>query len=67
MSRGRDLPGTIKRWRRELEETKQGTFLAIFAQHLIDMQEELKNSSSRPMHSERWRQIAENMLARIQP
>jgi hypothetical protein len=68
MSRGRDLPGTIKRWRRELEEAKQGTFLAIFAQHMIDMEEELKNrSSSRPMNSDRWRQIAENMLARIQP
>jgi hypothetical protein len=68
MSRGRDLPSTIKRWRRELEEAKQGTFLAIFAQQMIDMQEELKNrSSSRPMNSERWRQSAENMLARIQP
>jgi hypothetical protein len=42
MSRGRDLPSTIKRWRRELEEAKQGTFLAIFAQLMIDMQEELK-------------------------
>jgi len=68
MSRGRDLPGTIKRWRRELEEAKQGTFLAIFAQHMIDMEEELKNrSSSRPMNSDRWRQFAENILARIQP
>jgi len=68
MSRGRDLPGTIKRWRRELEEAKQGTFLAIFAHHMIDMMEELKNrSSSRPMNSDRWRQVAENMLARIQP
>jgi len=68
MTRGRDLPGTIKRWRRELEEAKQGTFLGIFAQHLIDMQEELKNrSSSRPMNLERWRQFADNVLARIQP
>ena len=68
MTRGRDLPGTIKRWRRELQEAKQGTFLATFAQQMIDMEEELKNrSSSRPMNSDRWRQIAENMLARIQP
>jgi hypothetical protein len=68
MTRGRDLPGTIKRWRRELEEAKQGTFLATFAQHRIDMQEEVKNRSpSRPMNSDLWRQFADNILARIQP
>jgi hypothetical protein len=68
MSRGRDLPSTIKRWRRELEEAKQGAFLAIFAKLMIDMEEELKNrSSSMPMNPDRWRQIAENMLARIEP
>jgi hypothetical protein len=67
MTRGRNLSSTIMRWRRELEEAKQGT-LAIFAQHMIDMEEELKNrSSSRPMNSDHWRQIAESMLARIQP
>jgi hypothetical protein len=63
----KDLPGTIMRWRRELEEAKQGTFLAIFAQQMIDMEEEVKNrSSSRSMNSDRWRQSADNMLARIQ-
>ena len=68
MTRGRDLPGTIKRWRRELEEAKQDTFLATFAQQMIDMEEEVKNmSSSRPMNSDRWRQFADNTLARIQP
>jgi hypothetical protein len=68
MTRGRDLPGTIKRWRRELEEAKQGKFLATFAQQMIDMKGELKNrSSSRPMNSDRWRQSADNILARIQP
>jgi hypothetical protein len=68
MTRGRDLPGTIKRWRRELEEAKQDTFLATFAQLMIDMEEDVKNgSSSRPMNSERWHQSADNMLASIQP
>lgn len=68
MTRGRDLPGTIKRWRRELEEAKQDTFLATFAQLMIDMEEDVKNmSSSRPMNSDRWRQSADKMLASIQP
>jgi hypothetical protein len=68
MTRGRDLPGTIKRWRRELEEAKQDTFLATFAQQMIDLEGDVKNmSSSRPMSSDRWRQFADNMLASIQP
>ena len=58
----------IKRWRRELEEAKQDTFLATFAQLMIDMEEDVKNmSSSRPMNSDRWRQSADKMLASIQP
>jgi hypothetical protein len=66
MSRGRDLPGTIKRWRRELEEAKQGSFLAPFAQQLFDMIGDAKNiSAPMSMTPDRWRQVAENMLARI--
>ena len=45
MTRGRGLPGTIMRWRRELEEAKQDAFLATFAQQMIDMEEEVKNIS----------------------
>jgi hypothetical protein len=66
MTRGRDLPGTIKRWRRELEDAKQGTFLAIFAQQMIDMEIDVRNiSASMSMTPDRWRQFAENILARI--
>jgi hypothetical protein len=68
MTRGRDLPSTIKRWRRELDEAKQGTFLATFALQLIGRQEDVKEmSSSRPMNSDDWRQFADNILAGIQP
>jgi hypothetical protein len=66
MSRGRTLPGTIKRWRRELEEAKKGSFLATFAQLLFDMIEDTRNiSAPMSMTPDRWRQVAENMLARI--
>jgi hypothetical protein len=66
MSRGRALPGTIKRWRRDLEEAKKGSFLAPFAQHLFDMIEDARNiSTPMSMTPDRWRQVAENMLARI--
>jgi hypothetical protein len=68
MSRGGALPSTIKRWRRELEEAKKGSFLATFAQLLFDMIEDARNiSAPMSMPPDRWRQVAENMLARIWP
>jgi len=68
MSRGRDLPGTIKRWQRELGEAKKGSFLAPFAQQLFDTMKDTRNiSAPMSMTPDRWRQVADNMLARIQP
>jgi hypothetical protein len=68
MTRGKDLPSTIMRWQRELEEAKKGSFLAPFAQQLFDMIEDARNiSASMSMTPDRWRKFAENILARIQP
>ena len=36
MTRGKDLPGTILHWRRELEEAKPGKFLAQFSEQMMD-------------------------------
>jgi hypothetical protein len=68
MTRGKDLPSTITRWRRDLDEAKKGTFLASFAQLNIEMSEEMRiNSALISMTPDSWRQTADNMLARIQP
>ena len=68
MTRGRGLPSTIMRWRRELEEAKQDAFLAPFAQYWLDMMEEARNiSAPMSMTPDRWRQFADNTLARIRP
>src|SRR5262249_24596590 len=45
MTRGRDLPGTIMRWQRELYEAKRDSFLAPFAQQLFDMVEDARTIS----------------------
>ena len=67
MTRGKRLPSSIMRWRREMAEAKQGTFLGIFAKQLLDMQEDVKSISPSPMSPDRWREFADNMLAGIQP
>ena len=67
MTRGRDLPSTIMRWQREMDEAKKGTFLAPFAQHLLDMIEDTRNISAPMSMTPKWRQVANNALARIQP
>jgi hypothetical protein len=68
MTRGKDLPDAILRWRRELEEAKQGKFLATFARQKIDMNEDVRNMSAhRKMKADDWRQFADNMLTRIRP
>jgi hypothetical protein len=68
MTRGKDLPSTIVRWQREMNEAKKGSFLAPFAQQLFDTIEDARNiSAPMSMTPDRWRQFAENMLARIQP
>jgi hypothetical protein len=38
MTRGKDLPGTILHWRRELEEAKPDTFLRQFSEQMVDME-----------------------------
>jgi hypothetical protein len=68
MTRGKDLPGTILRWRRELTDAKPGTTLAPFAQELFDMEKDVENfSAPLSMTPNRWRQSADNMLAGIRP
>jgi hypothetical protein len=67
MARGKRLPSTIRRWRRELEEAKQGEFLASFAQQKIDMEEDVrKMSAHRSMTADDWHRFADNVLAHIQ-
>jgi hypothetical protein len=68
MTRGRDLPSTIMRWQREMNEAKKGSFLAPFAQQLFDMIEDARNiSAPMLMTPDGWRQFADNALARIHP
>ena len=64
MTRGKDLPSTIMRWRRELEEAKQGTFLAQFSDQMMDAENMLAQEALSP---DGRRQFADNVLARIQP
>ena len=63
MTRGKDLPGTILRWRRELEEAKQGEFLPEFSEQMVDMEEAVQQFEP----SIELRQFAYNWLARIRP
>src|SRR5215471_9928460 len=46
MTRGKDLPSTIMRWQREMDEAKKHSFLAPFAQQLFDMIEDARNISA---------------------
>ena len=67
MTRGKDLPSTIIRWQREMDEAKKDSFLATFAQQLLDMVEDARNiSAPMSMTPDRWRQFADKMLDRIQ-
>ena len=66
MTRGQDLTSTILRWRRDLDEAKPGTFLAEFSKQMIDLENTVADiSAQRPMGSDDWRQLADNVLARI--
>jgi hypothetical protein len=65
MTRGKDLPSTIMRWRRELEEAKKGTFLAQFSEQMMDAENILAQEEE--LSPDGWRQFADNMLAGIQP
>jgi hypothetical protein len=68
MTRGKDLPSTIMRWQREMDEAKKDSFLAPFAQQLLDMVEDARKiSAPMSMTPDRWRQGADKMLDRIQP
>ena len=62
MTRGKGLPGTILRWRRELEEAKQGEFLAQFSQQMVDMEKFVAQQS---LSADQLRNFAYNGLARI--
>ena len=61
MTRGKDLPGTILHWRRELEGAKPGEFLARFSEQMVDMENFVAElSQSRP---DLLRNYADNTLA----
>jgi hypothetical protein len=64
MERGKDLEGTIGRWRRELDAAKPGTFLADFSDELVHAENAMARDSLSLVH---WRQFAEFMLKRIRP
>jgi hypothetical protein len=67
MTRGKGLPSTIMRWQREMDEAKKDSFLAPFAQQLLDMIEDARKiSAPMSMTPDRWRQVADKMLDRIQ-
>jgi len=55
------------RWQRELYEAKKDSVLAPFARQLFDMVEDARNiSAPMSMTPDRWRQVADKMLDRIQ-
>jgi hypothetical protein len=62
MTRGKDLPDTIMRWRRELEEAKTSSHLAEFSVQMLDAESMLAPESRTP---DAWRQFAYAMVAGI--
>ena len=66
MTRGQSLPKTIQRWRRDVDSAKEHEFLAEFSKQKIDLEETMQRLVQGPeQRLPDWRQVADNMLARI--
>jgi hypothetical protein len=61
MTRGKNLPDAIQRWRRELDEAKPGTVLAEFSERKIHAE----NTVLQHPPADGWRHGADRLLAQI--